>query len=94
MVEKKLTEIRIHYMDSNDTSDESRQVLADIYHRMPLDTKVKRIFCAYQMGKRLAFAGLKQSHGQLDECQLWYLWAKRHLGTKLFKAVYGTVIDE
>ena len=93
MVEKKPEKSKMVKMNSTDTTAESRRVLAGIYRQMSLRAKVERIFDAYEMGKQLAIAGLRLSHPQLSRSQLWRLWAKRHLGTKLFEEVYGTITD-
>jgi len=94
ILEKGLKEIRMLHMDSSDTTAQSQKVIADIYRQMPLDTKVRLIFDTYEMGKQLVLAGLRLSHPQLGPCKLWRLWAKRHLGTKLFEEVYGTITDD
>lgn len=78
-------------MRKDDTSSEARQVQIDIYRRMPVTVKVRRIFEAYQTGKLLAMAGLRVLHPQASEKKIWHLWAKQHLGDKLFKEVYGEV---
>jgi len=81
-------------MNQTDTSPEARQVLLDIYRKMSPAVKVRRIFDTYQTGKMLAMAGLRQLHPNATEKQIWLLWAKRHLGEKLFNEVYGTVPDD
>ena len=81
-------------MDKKDTTAQAEKVLVDIYRQMPLCVKAKRIFEAYQMGKILAMAGLRLSHPYASEKQIWNLWAKRHLGEKLFNDVYGDISDE
>ena len=81
-------------MNSKDTSIHAHKILVDIYRRMPTTAKAARIFEAYNTGKILAMAGLRQSHPRATEKQIWYLWAKQHLGEKLFKEVYGDVLDE
>jgi hypothetical protein len=81
-------------MNRRDTTEDARKVLVDIYRQMPPSVKFKQIFEAYQTGKMLAMAGLRLLHPQASEKQIWYLWAKRHLGEELFKKVYGTLPDE
>jgi hypothetical protein len=93
MVEKKHEKSKMVKMNSTDTTAESRRVLAGIYRQMPLRAKVERIFDAYEMGKQLAIAGLRLSHPHLNSSHLWRLWAKSHLGKKLFEEVYGTITD-
>jgi len=94
ILEKALKEIKMLYMDNSDTTAQSRRVIADIYRQMPLDAKVRRIFDAYEMGRQLTLAGLRLAHPQLGRHELWRLWAKRHLGPKLFEKVYGASDDE
>ena len=81
-------------MKQKDTTDEARIVLVRIYRRMPVSAKATHIFEAYQTGKILAMAGLRQSHPDATEKQIWYLWAKRHLGEKLFNKAYRNQTDE
>lgn len=81
-------------MNEKDTSPDAQRVLVDIYRKMPTNIKIRRIFEAYQTGKILAMAGLRESHPQASEKQIWYLWAKQHLGEKLFNEVYGALPDE
>jgi hypothetical protein len=81
-------------MNQTDTSPEAQQILLDIYRKMSPAVKVRRIFDTYQTGKMLAMAGLRQLHPNATEKQIWLLWAKRHLGEKLFNEVYGTVPDD
>jgi hypothetical protein len=61
---------------------------------MPPEVKFRRVFEAYQTGKILAMAGLRQRHPNASEKKIWYLWAKQHLGNDLFNKVYGTILDE
>ena len=76
-------------MIQRDTSKEAQKVLIDIYRDMSYSDKAVRIFEAYETGKVLAMAGLRQLHPDADEKQIWRMWAKRHLGEKLFYEVYG-----
>ncbi len=80
-------------MNKKDTSKDSWQVLVDIYRRMPINVKAMRLFQAYQTGRTLAMAGLRESHPDATEKQIWLLWAKQHLGEKLFNQAYGAVTD-
>jgi len=52
------------------------------------------IFEAYQTGKMLAMAGLRESYPQAREAQIWHLWARKQIGEKLFNEVYGEVPDQ
>jgi len=81
-------------MGRTDTSREANKVLVSLYRQMPPAVKVARIFGAYQTGKLLAMAGLRDRYPQADEQQIWRLWAQQHLGEKLFNEVYGKMADE
>jgi len=81
-------------MNKKDTSPDAQQVLIEIYRKMPTPIKIIHIFEAYQTGKMLAMAGLRDRHPNASEKKIWYLWAKQHLGEKLFNEVYGEVPDE
>jgi len=81
-------------MNKKDTSPEARQVLIEMYRKMPPVVKFIRIFEAYQTGRMLAMAGLRDRYPEASEKKIWYLWAKQHLGEKLFNDVYGEVPDE
>ncbi len=76
-------------MKPKDTTDNAREVLFQSYRKMSVRVKTMRIFDAYQTGRILAMAGLRESHPDATEEQIWYLWAKRHLGEKLFNSAYG-----
>ncbi|MDO8302199.1 MAG: hypothetical protein Q7T18_03060 [Sedimentisphaerales bacterium] len=73
----------------NDTSDEAQQVVDSIYRTMTPAEKFIRVFDAYQTGKLLAMAGIRMRNPDASEKQVWWLWAKQHLGEKLFNEVYG-----
>ena len=81
-------------MRQTDTTDEALEVLVRIYRQMPVSAKTRRIFSAYRTGRILAMAGLRESHPEATEEQIWYLWARRHLGEKLFNAAYGKQSNE
>ncbi|MFH1716945.1 MAG: hypothetical protein ABIF19_06310, partial [Planctomycetota bacterium] len=67
----------------SDTSPEAQQVLIDLYRKMPPGEKFRRVFDAYETGKLLAMAGLRQRYPGASEKKIWYLWAKQHLGDDL-----------
>ena len=81
-------------MGKTDTSKDSRAIVSEIYRGMPVTEKVRLIFDAYETGKKLAIAGLRQRYPDASERRIWYLWAKQHLGDELFRKVYGEVRDE
>ena len=90
---EKSTRCIIPYMYAMDTSPESRQVLAELYRKMAPEVKFRRVFDAYETGKVLALAGLRERHPGASEKRIWHLWAKQHLGDELFKEAYGALPD-
>jgi hypothetical protein len=81
-------------MRKTDTSKESMDVLVGLYRQMPPEEKLRRVFDAYAMGRRLAMAGVRDLHPDWNERQVWREWARRHLGEELFEKVYGARDDE
>lgn len=92
--ESSVTRYIIADMYEKDTSSEARKVLIDRYRMMPTTVKVGLIFDACRTGKMLAMAGIKWLYPNVSETKAWHLWAKGHLGEKLFKDVYGLSSDE
>jgi hypothetical protein len=76
-------------MPITDTSPEAHQVLIWLYCQMPAEKKLNLVFDAYETGRQLAMAGLRQRHPQASDKEIWRLWARQHLGEDLFNAVYG-----
>ncbi len=72
-----------------DTSPEAQRVQYDLYRRMPLGRKLELVFDMYDTGQLLAMAGLRLQHPDATEEELWWLWARQHLGDELFEKVYG-----
>jgi len=81
-------------MDATDTTPQARQVLIELYRRMSPEEKLGRVFDAYQMGKMLAMAGIRDRYPEASEKKVWFLWAKQHLGEELFSKAYGAIPDE
>lgn len=81
-------------MKINDTSRQALKVQIEIYRKMTPEDKIRRIFDAYKTGKIIAMAGLKERYPEASERKIWHLWAKQHLGEKLFREVYGEIPDE
>jgi hypothetical protein len=81
-------------MFSNDTSPEAEKILTELYRDMPVTKKVRLIFQAYNTARQLAMAGIKLSNPNATEKQIWHLWAKKHLGEKLYNEVYGNKNNE
>ena len=81
-------------MFSNDTSPEAEKILTELYRDMPVTKKVRLIFNAYNTARQLAMAGIKLSNPGATEKQIRRLWAKQHLGEKLYNEVYGSENNE
>lgn len=81
-------------MKINDTSSQTQKLQVEIYQRMSPAEKIRRIFSVYKTGRTIAMAGLKERYPQADNSKIWYLWAKQHLGEKLFRQIYGEIFDE
>lgn len=72
-----------------DTAPEARQVQRDLYRQMSPARKFQLICETYEMGKQLVMAGLRMRHPDASEEEIWHLWARQHLGDKLYEEVYG-----
>jgi hypothetical protein len=68
---------------------EAASVQVDLYRRMPAGRKLELVFNTYRTGQSLAMAGIRMRHPQAAEGDLWWLWAREHLGEELFETVYG-----
>jgi len=76
-------------MSTSDTSGEARRVMYDLYRRMGPLTKVELFFDACRTGQLLSMAGIRMQYPSASEDEVWYIWAKRHLGEELYNKVYG-----
>ena len=76
-------------MISRDTSRDADELVAQLYRQMSPVKKWRLIGDAMRMGQQLAMAGIRQLHPQANEDEIWHLWARQHLGEKLYQAVYG-----
>jgi len=76
-------------MSITDTTVEARHVMYDLYRRMTPARKFRLICEAYRFGQSLAMAGIRMQNPNLTEKEIWHIWAKRHLGEKLYNEVYG-----
>ena len=79
---------------AKDTTENARKLVVQLYRQMSVCEKATRIFEAYNTGKMLAMAGLRQLHPDATKEQIWRLWAKQHLGETLFDKAYGDSADE
>ncbi len=76
------------HMTTKDTSAEAEEILCRLYRNMTITQKAQRVFSAYRLGKMLSMAGIRMDHPEATEEQIWHLWARRHLGDKLYERVY------
>jgi hypothetical protein len=74
----------------SDTTPEAQRMLYDIYRRMPLGRKLKLVFEIYDAGQWVIRTGLRTLHPGASEEEIWHLWARQHLGDKLYEEVYGS----
>jgi len=50
-------------MNKSDTSLEARKVLIELWRKMPPEVKFRRVFEAYEFGKRMTFGAMsRRSH--------------------------------
>ncbi|MGA2092344.1 MAG: hypothetical protein ABSH16_02910 [Sedimentisphaerales bacterium] len=73
----------------SDTSKETKEVMRDLYRRMSPAKKIEMIFDACRTGQLLSMAGIRMQYPDASEEQIWHIWAKRHLGERLYEKVYG-----
>lgn len=76
-------------MNKTDTSPEARKIQFDLYRRMSPAEKIELVFDACRTGQILSMAGIRMLHPNATNEQIWHLWAKQHLGEKLYNIVYG-----
>ncbi len=76
-------------MNSSDTQKEAREVLLKLIRKKTYADKVYEVFDAYSTGRLLAMAGIRQRYPQATDREVWEKWAQQHLGTPLYKKVYG-----
>ena len=77
-------------MSIRDTSAEAKRLVLDLYRRMSPTRKIELVFDAYRTGQLLSMAGIRMQYPDATEEQVWHIWAKRHLGEKLYNQVYGS----
>jgi hypothetical protein len=77
-----------------DTAPEALAVQYEIYRKMSPARKFQLILDTYEMGKRLAMAGIRMRNPEATKEQVWRLWARQHLGPELFETVYGKLYHE
>jgi len=87
-----MTEPRPRFGKS-DTAPEARRVQYEIYRKMSPAKKLRLIFDIYEMGRHLVMAGIKMRNPNATDEEVWHLWARQHLGDKLYEEVYGSRND-
>jgi len=81
-------------MAKTDTPPQVKRLQYRLYRSMSPVQKAQIIFDANRTGQLLAMAGLKMQNPDTTEEKIWHLWAKRHLGEKLYNKVYGNKSNE
>ena len=74
----------------SDTTPEARRVLCDFYRGMSLAQKLRLVFEIQEIDQYLITAGLRTRYPDVSEEEIWHLWARQHLGDKLYEEVYGS----
>ena len=80
-------------MNKTDTTPKAQEVQNELYRKMPTAKKIELVFDAYRTGCLLVMAGIRMQRPDLTEKQIWHIWAKRHLGEKLYNNVYEIKTD-
>ena len=53
--------------------------------------KVREVFDAYHTGRLLAMAGIRQRCPEASDEEVRRQWVQQHLGTSLYREVYGSI---
>jgi len=77
-----------------DTPPEVLRVQYKIYRQMSGAHKFRLVFDMYEMGRRLAMAGLRMRHPNAMKEEIRQLWVQQHLGRELSEKVYGMSSNE
>jgi hypothetical protein len=72
-----------------DTPKEILEIQYDLYRRMSPAKKFELVCDAYRFGQLLAMAGIRMRFPNAGEKEVKQIWAKEHLGEKLYNEVYG-----
>ena len=86
--------IEQHKNKITDTPKEILEIQYDLYRRMSPAKKFELICDAYRFGQLLAMAGIRMRFPDADDKQVRQIWAKEHLGEKLYNMVYGVRNNE
>ena len=76
-------------MKSSDTQTEANRVLIQLIRNKTYADKVREVFDAYSTGRLLAMAGIKHRCPEATDQEVCEQWAQQHLGSTLYKEVYG-----
>jgi hypothetical protein len=79
-----------HLMGITDTSRDARKTQYELYRQMTPARKLGLVFDAYRTGQLLSIAGIRMQYPSAGKNEVWNIWAKRHLGEKLYKKIYGS----
>jgi hypothetical protein len=82
--------IEQHKTKSTDTPKEVLEIQYDLYRKMSPAKKIELVFDTIRTGQLLSMAGIRMQYPSADEDHIWHIWAKRHLGEKLYNKVYGS----
>jgi len=74
-----------------DTQTEAYQVLLKLIRQKTHADKVHEVFDVYHTGRVLAMAGIRQRCPEATDKEIWQKWAQQHLGTTLYREVYGSI---
>ena len=83
------SQVKYQKMNKTDTTPDAHNIQYDLYRRMSPAKKIELIFDAYRTGQLLAMASIRMLNPAATDKQVWYIWAKRHLGEDLYNKVYG-----
>lgn len=72
-----------------DTSPEAWAVMLDIYRRMSPDEKLQRVFDLSVFVRSACESGIRASHPQASDREVFLRVTQRMLGDELFRKVYG-----
>ncbi len=78
-------------MELSDIRKEAGQVLLRLIREKTYADKVYEVFDAYNTGRLLATAGIRQRYPEATDQEVWEKWAQQHLGAVLYKEVYGDI---
>jgi len=78
-------------MHKNDTPKEISDIQYELYRGMSPAKKITLLFDAYHTGRILAMAGIRMLKPSATEAEIRQIWARKHLGGKLFSEVYENI---